>query len=90
MRFLGVVPNKILHHLRVELVRLVKIVHMPRDVLLLNSSIESLHIFIHLGLTGIIEEVDNLLSFNIFSEILVKLLAVIGLYSSNIERSYFN
>ena len=89
MRFLGIIPDEIIHEFLVEAIHFVKFVRVPVDVLLLNRSVESFQVAIRLRMMRVVEEVSETAPAAMTAEVVGEFTAVIGLHPLDGERSDF-
>ena len=85
MGFLGIIPKQVTHKLEVESLWLVQELCMPVSELLLYCPVEAFQVTIGLGMTGVVEVVQQVLFAASPGEILFEFMAVIGLNSGYLE-----
>ena len=80
MRFLGIIPDEVVHKLCIEVDGFVQDISMPVGKLLLHSAIEALQVAIGLGVAWVVEVVSQVLLTASFLEVFEEFVAVIGLH----------
>ncbi len=85
---LCVVPDQVLHQVFVEDGRIVQAVRMPVRELLLNSAVKSLQVPVGLRMSGIVEEMHELLILARLIEVFEEFAAVVSLNVANGEGGY--
>jgi len=90
MGFLGIVPDKIVHKIKVEFLGMQYALKMPINKLVLDQTVEAFYESITLRMMRITPKMFNLVFLGILSKVFMELSSVIGLNGRDGKRSHLN
>ena len=59
MRFLGIIPDEVVHEYPIKVIWLIQVVNIQVDALLLNGSVESLQMAVRFRMLGVVKEMSQ-------------------------------
>ena len=87
MRFLGIIPDKVIHELSIKVTRFIQVVDVEVDALLLDGTVESLQEAVRLGMPGVVKEVGQAVLLAEVIKVFGEFTAIVCLDSPGDKRS---